>query len=87
MFKYYLIFIIIMSLITFIMYAVDKAKSKRNAWRIKEATLLLLSFFGGAIGGYLAMISLHHKTKHWYFTLVNIFGVILHVVIGYLLLK
>ena len=67
MFKLYLIFILIMSLITFILYLVDKAKAKKNAWRIKEATLLLFSFFGGALGGYIGMLSLRHKTKHWYF--------------------
>lgn len=87
MFKYYLFFIIVMSIITFILYGVDKLKSKNNAWRIKEATLLLFSFLGGAIGGYVAMLVFHHKTKHWYFTLVNIFGFVLHVTIGYLLLQ
>lgn len=87
MFKYYLIFIIIMSIITFILYGIDKAKSKHNAWRIKEATLLLFSIFGGAIGGYIAMLAFHHKTKHWYFTIVNILGFTIHVVIGYFLLK
>lgn len=87
MFKYYLVFIVIMSIITFTLYGVDKAKSKNKSWRIKEATLLLFSFFGGAIGGYSAMLVFHHKTKHWYFTIVNILGFVLHVFLGYLLLK
>jgi uncharacterized membrane protein YsdA (DUF1294 family) len=43
--------------------------------------LLLSSFLGGAFGGYLAMILFRHKTKgeHWYFTTVNLLGIILHV--------
>ena len=86
MIKLYVIFILIMSLITFILYWVDKAKSKKGAWRIKEATLLLFSFFGGALGGYLAMLTFHHKTKHWYFTLVNVLGLALHLALGYYLL-
>ena len=57
-------------------YAADKKKAKKGKWRIPEATLLGLSFFGGAIGGYLAMQTLRHKTKHWYFHAVNILGLI-----------
>ena len=86
MFKLYLIFILIMSVITFILYFLDKSKSKKGAWRIKEATLLLFSLFGGALGGYIGMLSLRHKTKHWYFTLVNIVGLAIHIMIGYYLL-
>ena len=86
MFKLYLIFILIMSVITFILYFIDKAKSKKGAWRIKEATLLLFSLFGGALGGYIGMLSFRHKTNHWYFTLVNIVGLAIHIMIGYYLL-
>ena len=57
----------VMSLITFFLYGIDKSKAKRGAWRIPEKTLLMLSFFGGALGGSLAMSLLRHKTKHWYF--------------------
>lgn len=87
MFLYYLILVIVMSLITFILYAVDKTKSKKNAWRIKEATLLLCSFFLGALGGYLGMLVFHHKTKHWYFQVVNIFSLAIHIAIGIYLLN
>ena len=86
MFKLYLIFIFVMSLITFILYWVDKTKAKKGAWRVKEVTLLLFSFFGGALGGYIGMLSLRHKTKHWYFTLVNIVSLSIHLVLGYYLL-
>ena len=44
MFKYYLILIIIMSTITLIFYIIDKEKAKRNKYRIREKTLVLLSF-------------------------------------------
>ncbi len=83
----YLVLVLVMSLITFIFYAVDKRKAKKGAWRIPEATLLLLSFFFGALGGYLGMITLHHKTKHWYFQVVNIFSLAIHIVIAVILAK
>ncbi|MBQ8341905.1 MAG: DUF1294 domain-containing protein [Clostridia bacterium] len=64
------------SLVTFCLYGADKSKAKRGAWRIPEKTLLLCSFFGGAVGGSLAMSLFRHKTKHWYFVAVNAIGLV-----------
>ena len=72
--KYYLIYLAVMSVITFFMYIADKKKAQKGKWRISEKALLCMSFFGGATGGYFAMNLVHHKTKHWYFHAVNIFG-------------
>lgn len=69
----------IMSIIAFILYALDKAKAKRHAWRIPEAVLLGWGFLGGAIGALVAMKTLRHKTKHWYFWVVNLAGLALHI--------
>ncbi len=71
--------VMIMSVIAFILYVVDKAKAKKGAWRIPEAALLGWGFFGGAIGALIAMKTAHHKTKHWYFWVVNILGLIWQV--------
>ena len=71
--------IVVMSLIAFILYALDKAKAKRGAWRIPESVLLGWGFFGGAVGALLGMKTFRHKTKHWYFWAVNILGLILHI--------
>ena len=64
------------SLITFCLYGADKSKARRGAWRISERTLLLCSFLGGAPGGFSAMLLFHHKTRHWYFTAINLFGLL-----------
>ena len=72
----YLIVLAIVGLINFCLYAADKSKAKRGEWRIPEKVLLGFSFFGGGIGGYLAMFVCHHKTKHWYFHAVNILGLL-----------
>lgn len=53
-----------MSLITFCAMGIDKSKAKRGAWRIKEATLFLLGFFLGGVGGLIGMLTFRHKTKH-----------------------
>ena len=64
----------ILSVMTFFMYGIDKFKAQRGKWRISEKALLVSSFIGGAVGGFLAMQLFRHKTKHWYFNVVNILG-------------
>ncbi len=64
------------SLITFILYAVDKRRAIQKKWRIPEATLIGFSLLGGAVGGYWAMLIARHKTKHWYFHFFNILGLL-----------
>lgn len=64
-----------MSLAALIVYGADKWKARRGRWRIPEKVLLLLSFFGGAVGGLLGMLLFRHKTRHWYFWFVNIVGI------------
>ncbi len=68
--------IVVMSLIAFILYGVDKSRAKKGKWRIRESVLLGVGFLGGAVGALLAMKLFRHKTKHWYFTAVNVLGLI-----------
>ena len=84
----YASYLVLLSLITFIAYGADKKKAESGKWRTKEKTLLLLSFFGGAFGGYPAMLIFRHKTKgeHWYFTFVNWLGLIIHITLMILLI-
>lgn len=70
----YLIFLASLSFLNFCVYGVDKWKAVRGTWRIPEKTLLGLSFFGGAVGGLLAMNVVRHKTRKWYFWFVNFLG-------------
>ena len=66
----------VISIVAFILYAVDKRRAIQKQWRIPEATLIGVSMIGGAMGGYLAMYITNHKTKRWYFHFVNIVGLI-----------
>ena len=81
----YIVVWIFVSLITYVLYLVDKERSKRNAWRIKEKHLLLLSVFLGSIGGLMGLYIVRHKTKHWYFVVVNWFSFFLHIYLLYLM--
>ncbi|MEO1816238.1 MAG: DUF1294 domain-containing protein [Acetobacterium sp.] len=62
--NYFVIYFIIINLITFIFFWNDKRRSKKEAWRISEKTLMGLCLIGGSIGGLLGMRVFHHKTKH-----------------------
>ena len=57
-------FIAILNVITFLIYAIDKWKAKKNRWRIPESILLLLAVLGGSIGAWMGMKIWHHKTMH-----------------------
>ena len=87
MFKFYVVYLVLLSSLTFIFYVLDKKKAERGAWRTKEKTLLSASFLGGAIGGYVAMFLARHKTKKWYFHFVNIIGIIWQVALFVWLMK
>ncbi|MGF0095689.1 DUF1294 domain-containing protein [Peptoniphilus sp. SGI.035] len=70
--------IIILNIINFILYGVDKFKAKNNLWRIREKVLLIFSIFAG-VGGFLGMEIFHHKTHKTKFYLANIIGILLTV--------
>ncbi len=61
-----------MTVVTFLLYAIDKRRAVRGGWRIPEATLLGCSIFGGAVGGLIAMFLVRHKTRRAYFRLTNV---------------
>lgn len=85
--KIYLLLVLLMSIITFILYGIDKRKAIKNQYRIKEKTLLLSSFLFGSVGGILGMYIFRHKTKHWYFVVVNFISLVLHIIVGYYIFK
>ena len=54
---------VILSFVTYIVYAVDKSAAKKSRRRIPEKTLHLLSLFGGWSGAMLAQQTLRHKSQ------------------------
>ena len=85
---FYLALLALVSLVALIAYAWDKYKARRGMWRIPEAFLLGVGFCGGAIGALLGMQLLRHKTKHWYFWVVNIIGLAWQMAVAvYLLIR
>ena len=71
-----LIYLGIMNLVTFIVFAIDKANACAHRSRIRIVTLLGLS-----VGGLIAMYLLHHKTQKDYFTVGMPMIIIMQVVV------
>lgn len=53
---------VIVNIVVFSMYGVDKYKAKHKKWRIPEATLLTAAVFG-VLGAMAGMYFFRHKTK------------------------
>ena len=58
------IYIGVISIVGFILPAVDKVKAQRGKWRISEKSLFIVSVLGGSVAMYISMRLFHHKTKH-----------------------
>lgn len=65
--KYLVIYLIVINILTFIVYGIDKAAAKAHKRRVRISTLLLLAAIGGSLGALLGMSIFRHKTKKWYF--------------------
>ena len=70
------------SVAAFFIYFLDKCLAKAGAWRVPEKVLLSLSVLFGGVGGLASMLLFRHKTKHWYFYLANILGILLTLGVG-----
>lgn len=64
---------LVLSLITFLLYSLDKTASKKGSWRTSESTLHWLALAGGWPGALIAQQTLRHKSRKQSFRAV--FGV------------
>lgn len=80
--KHFIIYLIIINVVTFCLYGADKRRARRKMWRVPEAVLLLFGLLGGSIGAGLAMHFLRHKTQHKKFTIGVPLIFILHVAVA-----
>lgn len=62
-------YLIIINIVTFFIYGIDKYKAKKSQWRVSEKILITLAILGGSIGAWIGIKIWHHKTKHQKFKL------------------
>lgn len=77
---------LIICAIAFALYGIDKRRAIKDQWRISEATLLTVSFFG-AIGAVAGMKVFRHKTQKLKFKVVYLFLVLNIVLLAYAFIK
>lgn len=63
----------------------DKKKAIKGHRRISEKTLMLLGLFGGALGEYITMLKIRHKTKHKKFMIGLPLQIFLHIILIFLI--
>lgn len=85
--EYLYLYIVAINITTFWMFAADKKRARKKVWRIPESRLLFFSLIGGSLGGILAMITVHHKTKKLLFTIGMPVLLVINIFVLYYLKK
>ena len=81
-------YLVLVNLVSFVMYGIDKRKAIKDQWRIPEKTLLLAALVGGSLGAFVGMQIFHHKTKHWNFkTFFPLMLIVQLVLLGFIIVK
>lgn len=54
---------LMLNVIAFSLFGLDKQRAKRGLWRIRESVLLAVIWLMGGVGAWLGMRLFHHKTQ------------------------
>jgi len=65
----FILYLIIINIVTFLAMWIDKRKARKGKWRISESALFILAILGGSIGEIIGMYTFRHKTKKHRFTI------------------
>lgn len=82
---FFVVYFVIVSLISAVFCVYDKAQSKKGGRRISEAALLWLSFLGGAAVMLFTMKTVRHKTRHNKFMIGLPMMIVFHIAVAVLL--
>lgn len=70
-----------MSIISMIIFKIDKAKAIKGKERIKEKTLLFVTVINGSLGSFMARILFKHKTEKKYFSFIINLSLIMQTIV------
>lgn len=79
--NYFLGYIVVVNIISFILIGLDKKKATRKKHRIPEKHLFIWAIVGGSLGGVLGMKIFRHKTKHPQFKYGFPFILLIHLIL------
>lgn len=84
--RFIISYIVMLNIIAFILYGIDKKRAIKDQWRISESKLMIIAFIGGSLGALLGMIVFHHKTKHYKFKILIPLFLMIHCYLIYMYL-
>lgn len=79
--------IVLMNIIAFSMYGIDKSKAQKGKWRISESSLIAVAFIFGGIGAFTGMQVFRHKTKHMKFVILVPLAIVVNIALGIFIYK
>ena len=85
--KWLAIYIVIVNILTFCLYGIDKSAAIKQKQRIPNRVLLLMAVIGGSLGALTGMYTFRHKTKKWYYTFTVPVLLIIQIAAALILLK
>lgn len=77
----FLLYYIVVNMVSFIIYGLDKYKAVHGKWRIPEKILFGVALLGGGFGALFGMYFFHHKTRHWKFRIFIPAFLVFHLLI------
>lgn len=80
-------YLLVINLITFFYFGIDKLEAKLEHERTPEKILWILCLFGGSLGGLLGMNFFRHKTKKLSFQTILAIILTIQIWIIYLIIK
>ena len=54
-------YLIIINILAFILFGIDKMKAEKNQWRVSESTFIILGFLGASMRILIGMVIFKHK--------------------------
>lgn len=81
MFKWLIVYILIVNIYGLYVVWSDKRRARKGEWRIPEKQIWITSLIGGSIGVYITMKKIRHKTQHTSFMIGIPFIIILQIIV------
>jgi uncharacterized membrane protein YsdA (DUF1294 family) len=72
---------LLLTIYTFILFAIDKRRAIKQQTRIPEKRLLKWAAFGGWMGAWCAIYFFRHKNQKWWFMLALVVITFLHLMV------
>ena len=79
LYQFALLWLVGTNLLAIVLTVSDKVRAKKGKWRVPEDTLLFVALLGGAVGEYITMRLILHKTRHKKFRLLVPLFMVIHL--------